>query len=141
MVYKAYIRHVRISPKKLRFIVDDVRKMLPREALNALYYSNKRAGKILYKAIKSAVDNSKKEPKVDPELLRFKILTIKEGPSLKRFRAGARGTAKPYKRRTSHIKVVLEAKEELEKKKKVEKRREEKKRGKKEVKSLKKAAK
>lgn len=107
MEAKAYIKNIRISPKKLRLIVDDVRKMRPIEAMEALFYSPKRSAKILRKAIKSAVDNAKKNLGVKEEVLRFKLLTIEEGRFLKRFRAGGRGTVKPYKRRSSHIKIIL----------------------------------
>lgn len=107
MEIKADIKHVRISPKKLRFIVDDVKKMKPVDALNALLYSPKRGAKILLKAIKSAISNAKNNYKIDENLLRFKLLSVESGRSLKRFRPGGRGTTKPFKRRTSHIKVVL----------------------------------
>jgi large subunit ribosomal protein L22 len=107
MEAKTYIKHIRISPKKLRFIVDEVRKMSPNEAINTLFYSPKRSAKILLKAIKSAVDNAKKTFKASEDLLRFKLLTIEGGPALKRFRAGGKGGVKPYKRRSSHIKIIL----------------------------------
>jgi large subunit ribosomal protein L22 len=51
----------------------------------------------------------------------FKEIQINEGPSFKRWRAGSRGRIKPYKRRTSHIRVVLEAKESNKKKEAKEK--------------------
>lgn len=109
MEHRSYTKYVRISPKKLRFLVDDVKSKLAKEALDQLYYSNKRAAKILYKAIKSALDGAKKDPKVDEASLKIEKLIVEEGPSLKRFRAGGRGIAKPYKRRSSHIKVVLKS--------------------------------
>lgn len=103
---KAYIKFVRTSPKKLRFLIDDIKKMTPAAALTALQYSAKRSAKVLYKAIKSAVDNIKAEVK-DQSGLKFEALIIEEGPALKRMRAGGRGTAKLFKRRSSHIKVIV----------------------------------
>lgn len=108
MEIKAYIKNLKISPKKLRFLVDEVKKTSPVEAMNKLYYSPKRSAKILWKAIKSAVDNAKRNYGIKEDQLKFKFLIIEEGPRLKRFRPGGRGTVKPYKRRTSHIKIVLE---------------------------------
>ena len=108
MEVKAYIKNLKISPKKLRFLVDEIKKNLPVEAMNKLYYSPKRSAKILWKAIKSAVDNAQKNYGIKEDQLKFKLFIIEEGPRLKRFRPGGRGTIKPYRRRTSHIKIVLE---------------------------------
>lgn len=107
METQAYIKYVKTSPKKLRFMVDDVKKMTPQQALNSLLYSPKRSAKILYKVVKSAVDNAKSAFKVDAGDLRFKALVIEQGPALKRMRPGSKGRANLYKRRSSHIKVVV----------------------------------
>ena len=68
-----------------------------------------RAG--FYKAIKSAIDNAKYALKVSDDLLEFKLFTVEQGNALKRFRPGGRGTAKPYKKKYSHIKIVLTVKQ------------------------------
>jgi len=112
MEAKAYIKNVKISPKKLRFLIDAVKKMDPYKALDHLYYTPTKSAKILYKAVKSAVDNAKNISK-DVENLKFKKLLIEEGRKLKRFRAGGRGTAKPILRRFSHIQVILEADQQV----------------------------
>src|SRR3990167_3117053 len=112
MEAKAYIKNVKISPKKLRFLIDAVKKMDPYKALDHLYYTPTKSAKILYKAVKSAVDNAKNISK-DIENLKFKKLLIEEGRKLKRFRAGGRGTAKPILRRFSHIQVILEADQQV----------------------------
>lgn len=78
-----------------------VRKMSPAQALEALRFTNKGAAKPLTKAIKTVLANAGKE------MLVFKSLEINEGMKLKRMRAGSKGRAKPYKRRWSHIKIVL----------------------------------
>lgn len=107
MEIKTYIKNIRISPKKLRFIVEEVKKMKPVEAIEALSYSPKRGAKILLKAIQSAINNAKNNFKISEDLLKFRLLTIEEGSRLKRFRPGGRGTIKPYQRRSSHIKIIL----------------------------------
>ncbi|OGK15758.1 hypothetical protein A3H80_03330 [Candidatus Roizmanbacteria bacterium RIFCSPLOWO2_02_FULL_37_19] len=104
----AYIKFVRISPIKLRFIADHVKSLKPKEALDYLYLSNKRSAKVLYKAIKTALDSGKIKFNMQPEQTKFKRLMIDGGPVLKRFRAGGRGVAKPYKRKSSHITVIIE---------------------------------
>ncbi|KXK11705.1 MAG: 50S ribosomal protein L22, partial [Microgenomates bacterium OLB23] len=67
----------------------------------------KEQQKLFGKAIKSAVDNGKTVYNMLPEKMEFKTLKIDEGVYLKRYRAGSRGTGKTYKRKTSHITVVL----------------------------------
>lgn len=109
---KAYIKNLPITPKKLRFLLPTVKKMTPKEALEKLPYINKKAARIFYKVIKSAVDNAKNLFGVKEDMLKFKLLTVEEGLKLRRWRAGSRGRAMPYRRRKSHIKVVLEVKEE-----------------------------
>ena len=108
MESKSYVKNVKVTSKKLRFLLDDVRKMDPYKALEHLYYTPKKSAKILYKAIKSAIDNAKAKSK-DNTQLKFKTLLVEEGRKLKRFRAGGRGTHKQIIRRYSHIKVILES--------------------------------
>jgi len=78
-----------------------------------LGYADKRAAEPLRKVIGSAIGNAI-NLKLDPENLIFKEIQINEGPRLKRWRAGARGRAKPFKRRMSHIRVVLMTKPEAQ---------------------------
>lgn len=118
MEIKAYIKYNKVTPKKLRFLLDDVKKRTPEDALNYLFYNPRRSGKALYKGIKSAVDNAKSAFKIDVNLLKFKTLIVEMGPSLKRYNAGSKGSAKPFVRKMSHIKIVLETIEEKETKNK-----------------------
>ena len=106
MEYISYIKNVKVTTKKLRFLLDDVRKMDPYKALEHLYYTPKKSAKILYSAIKSAIDSAKNMSK-DMTSLKFKTLLVEEGRKLKRFKAGGRGTPKQIIRRSSHIKVIL----------------------------------
>jgi len=104
-----YIKNVRISAKKLRFILPDLKKLNPVVALDHLYYSPKRAARILYQALRSAVINAKTTLKSADDLLQFKLFTVEEGQRMKRFKAGGRGTAKPILRRTAHIRIIIRA--------------------------------
>ena len=104
-----YQKNLKISPKKLRFYLASVKKMTPNESLKFLFYGRQKANAILYKAIKSAIDNAILTLKTSPDLLRFRLLTIEEGYKLKRYKPGSRGNMKPIKRRMSHIKIILEA--------------------------------
>lgn len=106
-----YFKNLKISPKKVRFLLPAVKKLKPTMAMEHLFYTPKKPAKILYQAIKSAINNAKVSLKVADDLLKFKSLAIDEGFKLKRYNPGARGNAKPYKRRYSHIKIVLVAEE------------------------------
>jgi large subunit ribosomal protein L22 len=104
-----YFKNLKIAPKKLRFLLFGVKKMTPLKAMDHLFYITKKPAKILYQVIKSAVNNAKVSLKVNEDLLKFKALAVDEGFKLKRYNPGARGNAKPFKRRYSHIKIVLVA--------------------------------
>jgi len=109
MESKTYIKNIKISPKKLRFLLPAIKKLTPVQALNNLMYTPKKAARFFYTAIKSAVNNAKNTLKTNEDLLKFKLLTVEEGQKLKRFKPGGRGTAKIILRRFSHIKIILEA--------------------------------
>lgn len=102
-----YLKNLSISPKKLRFYIENIKKLKPKKALDRLFYSNAKATKILYKAIKSAIENAKKTLKTDDNLLKFKALAVDEGIKLKRYKPGPRGIVRPILKRKSHIKIIL----------------------------------
>ena len=96
-------KNIQTSPRKLRLVADMIRKMTPEKALEALQFTNKSAAEPLAKAIKTVAANA--GGKI--EALYFKSIEINEGSKLKRVRMGSRGHVNPYKRRWSHIKIVL----------------------------------
>lgn len=124
MDYMTIQKNITTSPRKLRLVADMVRKMSPDQAVEILSFTNKAAAPLLAKAVKTAIANSGMK-----ETLSFKSIEINEGMKLKRFRSAARGRTRPYKRRFSHIKIVLtdevmEVKSEKSKVKKIVKREE-----------------
>ncbi len=102
-----YIKNVKITPKKLRFLVTDLKKQSPSQAMHTLYYTPKKGAEFLRKAIGSALSNAKNTMNIDESLLQFKSVIVEEGIRLKRYRAGSKGMAKPFRRKYSHIKIVL----------------------------------
>ena len=114
MEAQAYIKNVRVTPKKLRFLLPEVRKLAPQAAIDRLLYVEQKPAKMLRQAIQSAVANAKIVLKVHEGALTFKTLTVEEGHKMKRYKAGGRGTAKPFVRQFAHIKVVLIAKKSVE---------------------------
>lgn len=111
-----YLKNINITPKKLRFYLKDIKKNDPVSCLELLYYGKQKATKILYQALKSAINNAKQSLKVDENMLKFKLFTVEEGQKLKRYRAGGRGTPKSIVKRKSHIKIILTALNEKNKK-------------------------
>lgn len=99
-------KNIHMTPRKLMLVADMVRKMKPAAALQALEFTNKAASVPLSKAIKTVLHNALAQDLKAEEMV-FKKIEINEGPRMRRFRAGSRGRAKPYKKRTSHIKIVL----------------------------------
>lgn len=99
-------KYIHTSPRKLRLVADMVRGMNPLRALDVLAFSYKAAGEDLAKAIKTALGNAK-QLGLDQTKVIFKSLEINESMKMRRFRAGTRGRTKPYRRKMSHIKIVL----------------------------------
>ncbi len=99
-------RYIHTTPRKLRLVADMVRKMEPNRALDVLRVTPKYAANDLVKALQTVLANAKVAG-MNLEKLEFKKLEIDESMKMRRFRAGTRGRTKPYKKRMSHIKIVL----------------------------------
>lgn len=104
---KSHAKAVKVSTRKVRLVADAIRNQSVSDALKTLALTPKHGAYVLEKAIKSAVANSK----LAEEQLQIAELIINEGQFLKRFRASTRGRIHPYKKRTTHITVVLKEKE------------------------------
>ncbi len=128
MEFTATQKFLIMSPKKIRLVVDMARKMTPREAVEKLPFSGKKAAEPFIKVVKSAIANAKVKG-VSEEGLMFKEIQVNEGPRLKRGRPVSRGMWHPIKKRMSHIRVVLVSKEAPKEMKKQEASKEEKKKG------------
>lgn len=99
-------RYIHTSPRKLRLVADMVRKMEPNRALDVLNLTPKYAAKDLAKALETVLANAKVSG-MDLGNLQFAKLEIDESMKMRRFRAGTRGRTKPYKKRMSHIRIVV----------------------------------
>ncbi len=106
MEVKAVQKNLLISPKKLREVVLLIKDLTPQEALDKLPFVRKRGSKFLSKVIKQAISNASQLGVKTQDLI-FRDIQINEGPRLKRWQFAARGRVKPYKRRMSHIRIVL----------------------------------
>ncbi len=110
MEAKAVAKYIRMSPQKVRLVVDLVRGKDVQEAKHILLFTRKYAAGIVAKVLKSAVANASQNPHIDENTLYVKEIFVDQGPSLKRWRARAQGRAAGIKKRTSHITVVLDEK-------------------------------
>ena len=102
-------KYLLMSPRKVRAVVAVIKKMKPVEAVEKLPFVQKRAGAELAKVIKNAITSAKNAGVADTDLV-FKEIQIGEGPRLKRGKAVSRGMWHPFKRRMSHIRVILTTK-------------------------------
>ncbi len=108
METRAIARFVRISPQKIRLVIDQVRGNKVEEALNKLTFAPQKGARILEKVIKSAVANAQENSGMDVDSLVIVRAYADEGPSLKRWRPRALGRATRIIKRTSHITVVVD---------------------------------
>ena len=108
MEARAFSRINRISASKARLVANEIRGSELPDALDVLKAMSQKASNLIYKILFSAGANAKyRNPEVIEKDLYIKKITIDEGPTLKRFRARARGRASRIQKRTCSITVVL----------------------------------
>lgn len=107
MEYVAISKNIRISPRKVRLVADAVKNLKVDSAMSALATLNKRAAMPVRKTLESAIANAVNNFKAERDSLLIKEIMVGEGSALKRYHYAARGRVRPYKRRSSHIRIVL----------------------------------
>ena len=107
MEVKAVARHVRISPQKVRMLADAIKGKPVDKAMSMLRFMPQKAAAIIEKVLRSAVANADQQPDMDIDSLIVGRLLVDCGPTLKRFRARARGRGTRILKRSSHVTVVL----------------------------------
>jgi large subunit ribosomal protein L22 len=110
MEIKAAARFVRISPRKARLVMGQIRGKKVEEALNVLSFAHQRGARIVKKLIASAVANAQENSGMDVDSLYIARIYADEGPTLKRWRPRAQGRATRIRKRTSHLTVFLDEK-------------------------------
>ncbi len=106
---RAVAKYVRISPQKIHKITTSVKGESVEKALNILKFMPQKAARIVAKTVRSAAANAEQHPDydVDVDSLVVENIVADQGPTLKRFRARARGRGARILKRTSHITVIL----------------------------------
>jgi len=107
MEVRAVSKYVRISPQKVRKVIDDIKGKPVESGLQKLKFMPQKAANILEKIIRSAVANADQNADIDIDLLVIRNITADQGPTLKRWKARARGRGTRILKRTSHITVIL----------------------------------
>lgn len=110
METRAVAKFVRVSPQKVRLIMDEVRGKKVEDALNRLTFTPNKGAGILKKLISSAVANAEQNSGADVDKLYIAKIFADEGPTLKRFRPRAMGRATRILKRSSHLTVILDEK-------------------------------
>jgi large subunit ribosomal protein L22 len=109
MISSAYLRQLRIAPRKVRAVADLVRGKPVGHALNLLRFTSRAAALPLAKLLRSAVANAQRgDQSPDVDRLVVASITVDQGPSMKRFMPRAMGRASKILKKTSHVSVVLD---------------------------------
>ena len=119
MIARAIKRYERVSPRKVKMILDVIRGKGVMEARALLQFHPSRSKIPILKTMNSAVANFKTSVgtlRVDDSELYVKEASVDAGPTMKRWRPGFRGTADMIRRRTCHIKVIIDSYKPIEKK-------------------------
>lgn len=111
MEVKASVRNIRISPTKVRIVVNLLRGKGVNEALTLLKFIPKRASEPIAKVIASAAANAEHNFNLNKESLVISQVFVDQGPTMKRFHPRQRGQAFPILKRSSHITVLVKEKE------------------------------
>lgn len=104
---RAVLRHARVSPSKVREVLDLVRDRPVHEAEDILRFSERDVAFLVGKLLHSAVANAQTNDGMDPEELYVATAYADEGTTIKRWRPRARGRATRIRKRTSHITVIV----------------------------------
>lgn len=104
---KAIARYIRMSPFKVRRVLDQIRGRSYREALIILEFMPYRACEPIVKVLRSAVANAEHNEGLDPSNLVVSQAFADGGPTLKRYRPRAQGRAYQIRKRTCHITVAV----------------------------------
>ncbi len=107
MEARAQAKMVRISSRKVKLVIDLIRGKSVAEAFAILQLTPKAASPMVEKVLRSAVANAEHNYSMNPENLYVKEVFVGEGPTLKRIRPRAKGSATQILKRTSHTTVVV----------------------------------
>jgi large subunit ribosomal protein L22 len=103
----ALTRNARMSPKKVREVARTIQGRMANDAVEYLMLIPRKSARLIAKTLKSAIANAENNNNLASDSLTVKSAVVENGPVLKRFKAGAKGTAMPRRKKMSHIRIVL----------------------------------
>ena len=111
MEARAYLKHLRITPRKAKIVCDLIRGKDVKYAEAILKHTPKSASEPICKLLKSAAANAENNHEMNPEKLYVSEIFVAPGPTMKRIMPRAQGRAYRILKRTSHITIVLREQE------------------------------
>lgn len=108
MEVRAVAKYIKVQPRKVRIVADEVRGVPAQRAADVLRFHSSKGAFHLRKVIVSAMANAQENHNVSPENLRIATIMVDEGPKMKRITARSMGRANRILKKTSHITVVVE---------------------------------
>ncbi len=109
---RATAKYVRVAPRKSRMVIDLIRNLPVAKALEVLQFSTRAASEPVEKVLRSAIANAVNNNGMRADDLYVKLAYVDEGPTLKRIRPRAKGSASRINKRMSHITVVVAPRKE-----------------------------
>lgn len=107
MQVHAYTKYARMSHRKVRDITRAIQGRNAAEAVEILRFIPRKSARLVSKTLQSAIANAENNNNLSSDTLTIESAIVETGPAFKRFRPAARGSAHPYKKHTSHIRIVL----------------------------------
>lgn len=104
---KAIAKHIRMSPRKLRRVINVIRGKETQNAKTVLKFMPYAAARVVEKVLKSAISNAKENDKQNPNALRITKAFVDQSSTLRRWRAMSRGRGFPILKRTSHVTIEV----------------------------------
>jgi large subunit ribosomal protein L22 len=107
MEVKAISKFQRISPRKVREVAQTLKGTPAQDTLDQLDFIPRKSARLLAKTLKSAISNAENNHNLSAHRLVIKSATVDEGPTIKRFKPAARGSAHAIAKRTSNVTIIL----------------------------------
>ena len=107
MEVRSIYKSARVSPKKARDVAREIQGLPVSDAIDALNFTPRKAAFLINKTLKSAVANAENNHELAADNLVVKEAHVTDGPTFKRFKPRARGSASAIRKRTSHIAIIL----------------------------------
>ena len=111
MEVRAFTRDAKVSPRKVRLVLELIRGKPAEEALTLLRFLPQPSARVVWKTLKSAVANAENNFNLNPDALVIKRAEAGDARTLKRYKARSRGRVAPRLKRHSHIEIVVDGDE------------------------------